>query len=559
MVSPTRSADTAAQEPLLSYELATNPDPLKASPENIGVPEETGELIIVGSRRSGASADVQWIKVKVPAGTMSPDLATDLSKVTPRISLDGWTVQLNSSTKEFVFSPAASHAPVGPETGFTIQLSELPISRKVGTAPITVTESSREGSSAFASRSTIFNVGKFPADFYLRNFIANPLVIDNGGQTTLTWERSANATYELLYGETSLDVTNVTTRTVTNIKTNTTFYLRGTTGDPSNPVTRILTAQVTVIKPDLEVGQLIVNGTITAKGDVHIAKEKKLTLNNLAPAEGVGINVGANLAIAADKALTANHIRATTNTADAVLLQGALTVNGNVLAKSHVTVTESGKVLRVRELRGPVKQGGEASDPPINISNGEIKVGTIHGTGTYPTVNIPAHVNLSTSGRTTTIAGPLVASGDATISGAFRANGRVLMVGTPRLLKEFVLSSQADQQQRYTAATSGFVIGRGHAGGGAEYVRMTISTGGQSITDDARGISYAGKNSFSLPVAAGQVFTVRGQRLAGTSNPGWAVAYFFWVPLGSGNPTLSVLESEDTEPLPVDDSGISTD
>jgi hypothetical protein len=421
LVSPTRSTDTAAQEPLLSYELTTDSDPLHASPENTAVPEETGELIIVGSRRSGTPADVQWIKVKVPSGTMSPDLATDLSKVTPRISLNGWTVQLNSSTKEFVFTPAASHTPIGPETGFTIQLSDIPISRKVGTAPITVTESSRTGASAFAPRSVIFNVGKFPADFYLRNFIANPLVIENGGETTLTWERSANATYELLYGETSLDVTSQSTRTITNIRTHTTFYLRGTTGDPSNPVTRILTAQVTVIKPDLEVGQLIVNGTITAKGDVNIAKEKKLTLNNLAPADGVKISVGADLAVADGKALTANHIRATTNTAHPVVFQGALTVTGNVLAKSHMTVTEAGSVLRVRELRGPVKQEGESSDPPIDISRGTIKVGTIHGTGTYPTVSIPAHLSLSTAGRTTTIHGN-VAFGTALFASPTRKN-----------------------------------------------------------------------------------------------------------------------------------------
>ncbi|MEV7468455.1 hypothetical protein AB0O20_18415 [Streptomyces kronopolitis] len=276
LVSPTRTADPTANEPLLAYTLTTSPDPLKASPENPQAPEERGELHIVGSRHSGTPADVQWIRVKVPAGPMSPDLASDLAKVTPRISLSGWTARLDAAAKEFVFSPSAGHAPIGPDTGFTIQLSEIPVNRKVGTSPITITESSRAGSSAFQSRTVAFNVGKFPADFYLRNLICTPLVINNGGDVTLTWERSANATYELLYGDTNLDVTKDTTKRITNVKSDTTFYLRGTTGDASNPVVRILSAQVSVLKPDLEIGNLIVHGTTQLKG---ATSTKDLTVN----------------------------------------------------------------------------------------------------------------------------------------------------------------------------------------------------------------------------------------------------------------------------------------
>ncbi|GAA2613696.1 hypothetical protein [Streptomyces tubercidicus] len=276
VVSPTRSTETAANEPLLAYTVSTSPDPLKASPENPQAPEEKGELQIVGSRHSGTPADVQWIRVKVPAGPMSPDLATDLAKITPRISLSGWSVRLDSAAKEFVFSPSAGHAPIGADTGFTIQLSEIPVNRKVGTSPITITESSRTGSSAFQPRSTTFNVGKFPADFYLRNLICTPLVIDNGGEVTLTWERSANATYELLYGDTNLDVTKDTSKKITNVKSDTTFYLRGTTGDASNPVVRILAAQVSVKKPDLEIGNLIVHGTTRLNG---AATTRDLTVN----------------------------------------------------------------------------------------------------------------------------------------------------------------------------------------------------------------------------------------------------------------------------------------
>ncbi|MEW2373932.1 hypothetical protein AB0940_31925 [Streptomyces sp. NPDC006656] len=267
------NSTTAANDPLLSYTVTTTPSPLKVSPEDPQTPEVIGEVVISVARQSGTPADVEWIKVKVPAGTMAPDLATDLAKISPRISLTDWTVRLDAAAKEFVFEPTAAHAPIGPDTGYTIQLSDIPMSRKVGTAPITVTERSRTGSAAFQNRPTIFNLGKFPTDFYLRDFLCEPSIIPNGGDVHLTWERSANATYELLYGDVNRDVTNRSSLTLEGIKSDTTFYLRATTGDPTNPVIRILSAQVSVLKPDLEVSNLIVHGTAHFEGPTTLHRE----------------------------------------------------------------------------------------------------------------------------------------------------------------------------------------------------------------------------------------------------------------------------------------------
>ncbi|MEY9947919.1 hypothetical protein [Kitasatospora sp. GAS1066B] len=313
VVIQTKDADTAADDSLLSYQITTTPSPLKASPENPQAPEEMGELVISVARQSGTPADVEWIKVKVPAGVMAPDLATDLAKVSPRISLESWTVRLDSAAKEFVCEPTGNYGTIGPDTGFTIQLSDIPINRKVGTAPVTVTERSRTGNSAFQNRPTVFNLGKFPADFYLRNFLCTPSIIPNGGDVELTWERSANATYELLYPGFDRDVTNRTSLPIEGIKSDTTFYLRATTGDPTNPVVRILSAQVTVIKPDLEIGNLTVHGRVIGNlnvdrviGEVHPSASSSLfsrsgsiitttvPYERTAPSDGflVGNNIG---------------------------------------------------------------------------------------------------------------------------------------------------------------------------------------------------------------------------------------------------------------------------
>ncbi|MFF3430351.1 hypothetical protein ACFYW3_27380, partial [Streptomyces sp. NPDC002602] len=135
---------------------------------------------------------------------------------------------------------------------------------------------------------TVFNLGKFPADFYLRNFLCEPSIINNGGDVKLTWERSANATYELLYGDIDRDVTNRTSLDIEGIKSDTTFYIRATTGDPTNPVVRIISAQVTVLKPDLEIGNLTVHGAVQMMQNINLATPPQhwKTYETTAPSDG---------------------------------------------------------------------------------------------------------------------------------------------------------------------------------------------------------------------------------------------------------------------------------
>ncbi|MFF5710638.1 hypothetical protein [Streptomyces sp. NPDC012756] len=370
VVVQTQSADTAAatDDPLLSYTVTTTPSPLKASPENPEAPEEDGEVLFSVARQSGTPADVESIKVKVPAGTMSPDLATDLAKVSPRISLDGWTARLDTATKEFVFEPAAGHTPIGPDTGFTIQLSDIPISREIGTAPVTITERSRTGESAFQNRTTIFNLGKFPADFYLRNFLCEPSIIPNGGDVRLTWERSANATYELLYGDVNRDVTDRTSLDLEGIKSDTTFYLRATTGDPTNPVVRILSAQVSVLKPDLEVGNLIVNGSVTgaAGQPLQIASHMNLT-HGLTSKGSVTVDPGddgylwlatgrldakAGTDVNVYGTLAATTIKSTANRG--IVFENSINqTSGDIVTSGNITAVGPETRVRIANLYGP--------------------------------------------------------------------------------------------------------------------------------------------------------------------------------------------------------------
>ncbi|MFI1156227.1 hypothetical protein [Streptomyces sioyaensis] len=515
LVSPTRTVDTTANEPLLAYTLTTSPDPLKASPENPQVPEETGELVIVGSRHSGTPADVQWIKVKVPAGPMSPDLAADLAKVTPRISLSGWTARLDAPAKEFVFSPSAGHAPIGPDTGFTIQLSDIPVNRKVGTSPITVTESSRTGSSAFQSRATTFHVGKFPADFYLRNLICTPLVINNGGDVTLTWERSANATYELLYGDTNLDVTNDTSKRITNVKSDTTFYLRGTTGDSSNPVVRILSAQVSVIKPDLEIGNLIVHGSTQLNG---ATSTKNLTVGGTASLNGATTT----------KDLTVNtantlHVR----TIEGSGSYGALAIGGRLTLSTEgreVNVLSKFTVAGTTQLNGATSTKNLTVDPGANgylwLKTGRLDTAAGTNLNAYGAVGIfknssqTLHSNYITSGfRETT----------------YRANGDGFLTVVMTCLYFTSNTGWRELNAYFTAQAT--TAGVTHS---ISVPQVTFSGSPQS------------KNQMSVPVAKGGTVKVSldNTRLSGGQGNGYFSVY--WTPLGGG-PNLTQAAAADMQ------------
>ncbi|MFE6741597.1 hypothetical protein [Streptomyces tubercidicus] len=513
LVSPTRSTDTAANEPLLAYTVSTSPDPLKASPENPQAPEEKGELQIVGSRHSGTPADVQWIRVKVPAGPMSPDLATDLAKITPRISLSGWSVRLDSAAKEFVFSPSAGHAPIGADTGFTLQLSDIPVNRKVGTSPITITESSRTGSSAFQPRSTTFNVGKFPADFYLRNLICTPLVIDNGGEVTLTWERSANATYELLYGDTNLDVTKDTSKKITNVKSDTTFYLRGTTGDASNPVVRILAAQVSVKKPDLEIGNLIVHGTTRLNG---AATTKNLTVDGTANLTGATTT----------KDLTVNtantlHVR----TIEGSGAYGSLAIGGRLTLSTEgreVNVASKFTVAGTTQLNGATTTKNLTVDPGADgylwLKTGRLDTAAGTNLNAYGTVGIfknssqRLHANYISSGfRETT----------------YRANGAGFLTVVMTCLY-------------FTSNTGWRELNA--------YFTASATTAGVTHTISVPQVAFSGSpqpnNQMSVPVAKGDTVKVSltNTKLSGGVGNGYFSVY--WTPLGGG-PNLTQVAAAD--------------
>ncbi|MFE4971389.1 hypothetical protein ACFRAR_04640 [Kitasatospora sp. NPDC056651] len=249
----------------LAYEMTTKPDPVRVSPATGAL--EKADIVIVGSHQGFNPIEIRRITVGFPIGDLSHALTEHLKEIEATVNHAGasWTPSHNEPEQEIVFNAPGGAVVVNPGQGVTIQLRNIPVNRQVGTVPLTVIVSWRRAgtSASYKDDIDLLPVGKFPPDFRLDNLRANPIALDHSGSTTLTWEASAGATYKLLYGTAEIDVTNVRTYTVNNLRQTTPFYLRGVAQSGNTTVERTLTTLVTVNMPDLEVTNLYVRGTLS--------------------------------------------------------------------------------------------------------------------------------------------------------------------------------------------------------------------------------------------------------------------------------------------------------
>ncbi|WP_280316224.1 discoidin domain-containing protein [Nocardia abscessus] len=256
----------------LHFDLNTNPDPVRVSPST-GDPQRA-DFVLVGSRRSISAIQCRKITVTVPTGNNSPDLTPDLNSVSADISLPGWTPVTNTNSKTITFTPASGHAEIGRDQGVTIQLMGMRINTVVGSAPLRIDLEWREAgddNEPWASGTVVFDIGKFPPDFHVANFMADPLIIDNNGAVKLEWEASGVSSLRLLYDAADINVLNLTTYPVNNITRTTVFYLRATVQVGTNTVERTLSVTVTVLIPDLDVGRLTVHKEIAVVAQPAVA------------------------------------------------------------------------------------------------------------------------------------------------------------------------------------------------------------------------------------------------------------------------------------------------
>src|ERR1700722_14102297 len=144
---------------LLLYGLATDPFPLRASPDS--GPPDIATLTIVAANPNADpeknTVTVQGISVTLPIGPAAKDLTNDAASIGP-VAPDGWKL---SDTKKgdgsiaYVFAPSAGQGVIGKQ-GLAFVFNNIATNTRDGATRITI----KEGSTVDLTQDLF--VSKFP-------------------------------------------------------------------------------------------------------------------------------------------------------------------------------------------------------------------------------------------------------------------------------------------------------------------------------------------------------------------------------------------------------------
>ena len=257
-------------ETLLDYAINTTPDPLQASPST-GNPNLT-TLTLVVSNSSGDIIPCKSITLSFRVGTNAEDFCSDPTGISSTAPT-GWSVTQQGG--QFTYTPQTpQYGQIG-GGGLSIQLAGIKVNQQPGTSCLQILEVASDLNALPPApeqeRSLSLPLSKFPSEFSLGEFSANPAIVNAGGSTVLAWNGSGNSgnykvQYEIEYvdsdgnkvtishvkGEPTQPLPPTGNYTVDGLETNpTTFYLIVTVQVQglNNPLLYTRPLPVTVIQP----------------------------------------------------------------------------------------------------------------------------------------------------------------------------------------------------------------------------------------------------------------------------------------------------------------------
>jgi hypothetical protein len=218
---------------VLSYVVLTDPDPIGARQEDKDANEAS--LTVAITNETGSDVKVRRISLHFK------DLISDINGVQLALS-DFWKQYRVGGF--FIIEPHGSNdGRLAPGKGLYINFTKIKINNQPGMWVLEIDEETGEDT----THSMTIQMVKSPFVFYVSDLTADPLVIDPGENTTLTWNGSSTngATYELRYSGEIISV-NPTGSLSVKLNETTTFYLVARLKGIASPVIRERT--VTVIK-----------------------------------------------------------------------------------------------------------------------------------------------------------------------------------------------------------------------------------------------------------------------------------------------------------------------
>jgi hypothetical protein len=264
---------------LLDYTLTTDPDPVRASGKD---DPEPLRLMLKVQAKPGETAYLEKIEIRYKLGDGEHDLShtspdrvgqvvekrtpTDLGMPwnTSRKSEDGYAV--------FTFAPDIDFDPCEftADNTVTLALTGIAVNETVGSTDLLVTEwASRTDGGYQKVPLPAMEILKWPTAFTFQNFRPRDIVVKRGDTVTLSWEASVGPKYTLHWDDQHEAVSGRLSYPVDDVERTTAFMLMAeqSVGGGSAPLIHALTTAVTVTEPNLEVGNLQVNGIVRVQGE----------------------------------------------------------------------------------------------------------------------------------------------------------------------------------------------------------------------------------------------------------------------------------------------------
>ncbi|MFF7020272.1 hypothetical protein ACFY97_04545 [Streptomyces klenkii] len=254
----------------LSYSVHTSPAPLR-----VGTEESPAHATVrIALTNSGPDpVPCGTIAFTLPVGS-GPDALTSVPDAI-RASTDdaGWSAE-HRGDGVFHVRPAADGTELKPGARIVVTLADVTVNHAVGAVTLGISESGGTGGGTASLRRVPggLRLAKASPTAMLEDFRPDQVDVPNGGTVKLTWKCEVGPDYELFYGDQRclvndwIDDDGNGEWISPGLTSATAFMILGSTVRDGIPVTYGLTTAVTVDVPDLEVGDLDVNGSVRLFG-----------------------------------------------------------------------------------------------------------------------------------------------------------------------------------------------------------------------------------------------------------------------------------------------------
>lgn len=328
---------------LLAYSVATTPDPIQVSPQQ-GDPSKAALTVVVNNPNSDLPVPIylQQLILQLPVGSASTSLVSPKTTF-KAVASPGALWQASDPTEDgtVVITPRSSKVGKITGDGLTIALYDITVNQTVGTTQLTVVEyASAQENGPFDPHDLSVDLGKFPYAFFAGDFHSDAIQVTNGGQTTLHWIGSENATYTLLWNTNTQDVSQKRSWQTPRLFDTTPFYLRVSTTQQGETVTQYFSLTVVVANPNITATTLEVLKETTLDGSLLLKGTATLqnTLNATQGLATFGEAVTNSLNVLGRAQI--KQIEATTSFLDNATIKNGLALNGISTLFGHVqTIT----------------------------------------------------------------------------------------------------------------------------------------------------------------------------------------------------------------------------